>query len=341
MKRRHFILVCAAIILMMVWGFDIIAAIKYEKKITSKSLFSIFDISQIIYGTVTLIVTRIVFKKFYLQKRYISLALSILALIIFFVLLRYSLEEVLFPYFFGIRNYAFHLSFNYYFLDNIYYATIYITLGISVFFIDEYVHVQKRQSLLAEKNREAELAFLRSQINPHFLFNALNNIYSLSYKKSEKTSEAILKLSELMRYMLYEKKEMVPLEKEWEYLQYFIALQQLRWDYLINIRQKEEGRLKDWEIPAYLLIAFIENMIKHGDFSSNKEMIIELHVTPGKLLFRTKNEISYKQKDGTGGIGLENIKRRLNLIYPHTHFLEINTSGEQFTVNLEIVKRQL
>lgn len=120
--------------------------------------------------------------------------------------MRYGIEEMIYPAVIGYGNYQEGTSIQYYFLDNIYYAVIYVAIGFFLFIMDRLFTLQKQQVQLANKTREAELQFLRSQVNPHFLFNTLNNIYSLVYEKSNKAPDAVLRLSELLRYILYEKK---------------------------------------------------------------------------------------------------------------------------------------
>ncbi len=224
----------------------------------------------------------------------------------------------------------------YYFLDNVYYAIVYIFLGVSIYFADELAGSRRRQAALTVQNREAELAFLRSQINPHFLFNSLNNIYALSYKGSEKTTGAIMKLSELMRYMLYEKKQTVPLLTEWEYVQHFIALQQLRYDHPVLNYLSLEGNAENWEIPPYLLVTLCENAFKHGDFTREQPFVLKVKATPDVLYVYSENHIAQQQKDASGGIGLVNISRRLDLLYGNKQTVEIQKRDALFNLTLQI-----
>lgn len=321
---------------MMIWGLDIIALVKLNKTISTKFLFSPFQLSQLIYGTTTLLATKWLFEKVFRPGKYIWLIPGIAGLLIGFALLRFLLEQWLYPITIGYSNYPDRTTLLYYFLDNVYFAIVYIFLGVTIFFADEMIKSRKRQAALAEKNREAELAFLRSQINPHFLFNSLNNIYSLSYKGSEKTTDAIMKLSELMRYMLYEKKETVSLMTEWEYIHHFIVLQQLRYDYPLKTELSIEGATDHWEIPPYLLITLAENAFKHGDFSQNKPFVLKIKAGTDVLDCYSENAIALQQKDTTGGIGLENICRRLELLFEKKHFFEIKKDEKKFSLSLQI-----
>ncbi|RZL06035.1 MAG: histidine kinase, partial [Pedobacter sp.] len=265
------------------------------------------------------------------------LLLSLPILIILFIVFRFTIEEKVYYFLFGFRNYPSNVRLVYYALDNVYYAIIYIVLGTLVFLMDNQLRSQKKEASLKQERTNAELAFLRSQVSPHFLFNSLNNIYSLSYKKSDKAPDAILKLSELTRYMLYEKQELVPLEKEWEYIQNFISLQQLRYDTALALQLSLRGSIHSWNIAPYLLIPFVENAFKHGQvLDMDHPLTIELDCSENELLFKVANKIARQQKDKDGGIGLENVRRRLELLYPGLYEWNIQSTDEHFEILLKI-----
>ena len=153
---------------MMVWGLDMISIVKFHRDFSADRLLNAFHFSQLIYGTITLVFTLLVFRRLFRPRKYLWLVPGIAALLAGFILTRYLLEQWLYPLLLGYRNYPSRTTLAYYFLDNVYYAIIYIFIGAAVFFADELIRSRKRQAALTEKNREAELAFLRSQINPHF-----------------------------------------------------------------------------------------------------------------------------------------------------------------------------
>lgn len=196
---------------------------------------------------------------------------------------------------------------------------------------------------LREEQVKSEMSFLKSQVNPHFLFNVLNNIYTLSFIKSEKTPEVVLQLSDMLRYMLYDTStETVPLHKEVDYLKNFIELHLLKSD-TIQDNIEVNWEIKDPTLPiAPLLFApFIENAFKHSHIEdeANGWIKISLNVTSTKeITFEVHNSkpLTKLSKDTVGGIGLENVKKRLNLQYHHKHQLEIIDRNESFTVNLKI-----
>ena len=205
----------------------------------------------------------------------------------------------------------------------------------------DWYEAQKLKAELINRNQASELALLRSQVNPHFLFNTLNNIYSLVYKKSDDAPEAVMKLSSIMRYMLYDAiSDQVLLEKEIEYLNSFIELQKLRLRQQDFVEINIHGQAGDRTIAPMLLIAFVENAFKHASKNSTTPGIrINLHIEPDKILFFVANQIRKSPEsagDPTGGIGLHNIQRRLDLLYPGKHSLVITEDQDIFTVKLVI-----
>lgn len=209
-------------------------------------------------------------------------------------------------------------------------------VGATVKLVSEWYKNEKQTALIETQKINTELSFLKAQINPHFLFNSLNSIYSLANKKSDDTTEAIITLSELMRYMLYETdKEYVPLKKEIDYIKNYISLQNLRLKDSSGVRFNVHGNLEHY-IEPLLLISFIENAFKYGtDYSGKTSINIQISVENQQLVLNSNNYISNngKNKDNSG-IGLQNIKSRLNLLYPKTHSLKIDESEKLYSVEL-------
>lgn len=207
----------------------------------------------------------------------------------------------------------------------------------------------KRERIQKEKQAAqlaAELKFLRSQINPHFLFNTLTNLVSLARKKSDKLETALIQLSDLMRYMIYDTQDKkVTLQSEIDYLENYISLQQLRFDEDIHLDMQIDVASQVAEnlfIEPMLLIPFVENAFKHGTGVSEKsEISIHLAVVQNKLNFSVTNfaDVTARpvSKDSASGIGLANVKARLKLLYQHTHSLDIEEKGGWFSINLTLV----
>ncbi len=200
-------------------------------------------------------------------------------------------------------------------------------------------YIQSEQGKEMEKQKlMSELSFLKSQVNPHFLFNSLNGIYALAIKKSDKTPDAILQLSDLMRHMLYEsEKELVDLSKEVNYLKNYIALQKLRLADDAVIDFEVTGDIVGKQIEPMLFIPFIENAFKHGVDSEGADIRIHLEVKHNQLYFSMLNRISAAyQKDEVSGIGLSNVKKRLDLHYGSNYKLDYEEKSGIFSVNLQL-----
>jgi LytS/YehU family sensor histidine kinase len=223
-----------------------------------------------------------------------------------------------------------------YFMSAAFVSCLFIFLSAVLKFVTDWFLNDKIRSNLENEKLISELAFLKSQINPHFLFNSLNNIYSLAYQKSEKTPEAILKLSEIMRYMLYESNEdKVALADEIRYLRNYIELQKLRFKDNTYIKFEITGEVHTQKITPLVLISFVENAFKHG-LVTDKEIPISifLRIEPGKLFFSTINKKSNLNKDDTGGIGLQNVRRRLDLLYNNKYELHIQDKNDIYNCEL-------
>ena len=195
------------------------------------------------------------------------------------------------------------------------------------------------KSLKAEK-MEIELALLKSQINPHFFFNTLNNLYGLAVEKSDKAPEMILKLSDMMRYTIYEGKEKsVFLKDEISYLENFIELHKIRFQKKVDI--KFDKQVDDTiEIAPLLLIILLENAFKHGVESMTEDAYIHINLKTDakKLFFSVENNFDPQKESGTKGIGLENLKQRLELIYPkqYSYFESIVENVYRAHVEIEV-----
>jgi LytS/YehU family sensor histidine kinase len=198
----------------------------------------------------------------------------------------------------------------------------------------------QQNKLKAETHRtNTELNYLRKQTNPHFLFNSLNSIYSLAHKKSDLVPDAIVTLSELMRYMLYETdNKTVALEKEINYIQNYIELQKLRLNNIEDIVINVHGNTKNKFIEPLLLISFIENAFKYGtDYKGAAHVKIKIFILENNLDFWIENAIENYVKDPeNSGIGLANIQNRLDLLYPNAHELTIKQDNQYYRVHLNL-----
>ena len=197
---------------------------------------------------------------------------------------------------------------------------------------------QKRE--LENDKLNAELSMLKAQINPHFFFNVLNNICSLARSKSEETETYIIKLSQLMRYNLYEQKEdKVLLKKEVQFIEDYIDIQKMRLINTVEVTFNQSGEISDQLLEPMLLFPFIENAFKHGiSYDVPSKIIINLSVEQNELVFSVNNTI-HKSSDSINqgkGIGLQNVLKRLKLLYADKHEISINNNDNEFTVSLKL-----
>jgi two-component system, LytTR family, sensor kinase len=195
---------------------------------------------------------------------------------------------------------------------------------------------------LQKEKLQLELRSLKAQVHPHFLFNTLNNLYSLTLKNSAKAGEMVLKLSDIMRYVLYEANEdQVSMEKEITFIRNYIELQRIRYSDKHRISFNVEGKISDQKVAPLLFIDFVENAFKHGldkRFESGY-VCVEFILDGDHLQFRVKNSASQSDEPGTekqSGIGLQNVRRRLELIYSDRHNLAIKGTNEEFSVELKL-----
>lgn len=196
----------------------------------------------------------------------------------------------------------------------------------------------EREKKLVEEKLQSELKFLRSQTNPHFLFNTLNNLYHLARKNSSNTPDAILKLSGLMRFMLYEcTATTIPISKEIDLIRDYIELEKLRYDNRLTVDFKVDATIENQKIAPLLLMPFVENAFKHGASESTGNIWVYIYLTikNGVLEFSVKNSKDPDTQYSDEGIGLKNIKRQLDLIYPN-HILEIKNRENEFEIYLKI-----
>lgn len=286
------------------------------------------------YMTIYLLIPKLLFK-----KKYLVFIVTLLASIFLMVLLKFNLTYFLvstnvWPEGPSVTtnftlNYAIDMM-----IGELYVITFVTAIKITLDFLQEH----KRVTDLEKANLETELLFLKTQISPHFFFNTLNNIHSLAIEKSDKTSKIILKLSELMRYLLYEtRKKRQTLENEILCIQNYLDLEKVRHDNTLEVNMSISGDIKDKKIAPILLLAFIENAFKHG---VNKnigyvKINISLVIKENFLYFTVSNpmpsEVTQTNHIGhSGGIGLKNVSKRLALGYDENDY-ELTLKEEQLT----------
>ncbi len=261
--------------------------------------------------------------------------------LVFLLIIGYLLIQSLFDYYlFGYvlgpnRNVSLSAALIY----NFTHTSLYLLLTIALkFSIDWYEQKKVLQEAQVDK-LQAEVDYLRSQVNPHFLFNALNNLYALTIKKSDKAPDVVLKLSELMEYMLYESNEAyVPLEKEINYLNNYLELEKIRQENQADIRLKVTGAAGNCRIPPFLILPLVENAFKHGIYKAMPHAYLHIDIQIDKTLeVRIANSKPHLRQHGkSGGIGLLNLRKRLELLYPGKHVLQITEQADQYHAFLKL-----
>ena len=191
---------------------------------------------------------------------------------------------------------------------------------------------------MEEAKDKAELSLYKAQINPHFLFNSLNTLYGMIVSRSEKTEEAFVKFTDMLKYMYNNPtEEKIGLEKELEYIDNYIGFQELRHNGHTKVEWTCSVDNSSLQIPPMLLITFVENAFKYGSSSSRDCTIgINAEMQQGRFLFETRNRIMHSPKDGRHGIGIENCRSRLDLLYPGKYELEVSQPDDMFNVRLMI-----
>lgn len=288
----------------------------------------------LVYACASVFITYFLMPKFLYKKEYWPFFGMVILVLLLVIVIEELLEVVFYP---GTRRAAI--------VPGIYIAIFDVLPIIAILsgfkFAWDAIGKQRELEKLKTSIQESELQFLKSQINPHFLFNNLNNLYSYAIEFSPKTPAIILELSSVLRYMLYECKErFVPLSKEIEQLENFTQLNQLQIEERGKVNFKAINIATGYQIAPLILLVFIENAFKHSQSgqSSNISIDIEIKMEGNTLFFNCKNNFQpiSTSENLTKGIGLENVKKRLQLLYPKAHELKIKESSDQFEVDLKM-----
>jgi two-component system, LytTR family, sensor kinase len=299
------------------------------------TLLKVADLALMIYLANFLLVPHLLYK-----KRYFLFGLCYVVMIL---LSSYGKMQILGqiynnPGLFSITSANFKMRI----YDNIIPHFFLVTAGVAVKLVIDFIQTQQRLTEMAKEKAETELNFLKSQINPHFLFNSINSVYFLINKENEEARKALHKFSEMLRYQLYEcNGDKIPVEKEITFLKDYVDLQKLRTDEQYKIEFNCSPEVKGFSIEPILLIPFVENSFKHiSHFTDGRknEIRIDISKQNGEMSFNVSNTTEGGVMNGKeqGGIGLGNVKRRLELLYPGKHRLDIKNNSGSFEVNLKL-----
>lgn len=297
------------------------------------TLIKVLDLALMVYVTNYVLIPLLLYK-----KRYVVFVITFIAMVLTSSFTKmYIIGQVVNdPASFSLQE---NLKARIY--DNVIPHFFLVIAGAAIKFMFDQLRLQKKIANLAKEKAEAELNFLKSQINPHFLFNSLNSVYFLIDKNNPDARQALHKFSDMLRYQLYEANgERIPIEKEIDYLQDYVHLQQLRKDENYKVQFNCSPEVKNFSIEPLLLIPFVENAFKHISHKTDGTNFVKLDMSRNNGYFEFEVENSREKgvysTEQHGGIGMNNVKRRLELLYPGTHQLSIDDKANSFKINLKL-----
>jgi two-component system LytT family sensor kinase len=263
------------------------------------------------------------------------------AMFFLFPVIRWVVNQPLSDLLFGVTDYPKTISFGYIYHDNLVYSFVVMLLGLFLKFMDDWFIHERIRSSLEKQNLRLELDFLKSQVNPHFLFNTLNNIQSFIVQDDKpKSIELIGRLSDFMRFALYEcDEEYIDLDKEISMLKDYVELERVRCDDRVSISFVATGNFDDFQIPPLLLMPFVENAFKHGADNQLEQSWINIliRLQDNKLQLKVSNNfIVAANEEKPGGIGLQNVTKRLQHYFPGKNSLRAASKGNIFDADLSI-----
>jgi two-component system LytT family sensor kinase len=297
------------------------------------TLVKVVDLAIMVYVTNYILIPQLLYK-----KKYVLFGITFLVSVFGFSVLKMYVEGQIMnnPQLFNI-----FIRFKSRFYDNVIPHILLVSTGAAFKLLTDYARAQRRLGEISKERAEAELNFLKSQINPHFLFNSLNAIYFLIDKQNTTARQTLLRFSDLLRYQLYDcNSDTIEIEKEVAYLEDYIRLQQLRQDQQYEVNVQVQPDVKGFRITPLLLIPFVENAFKHISHHTDRRNFVQVNLARqnGSFMFTVENSKEAHQRITAppGGIGLTNVKRRLELLYPHKHELQIDNKDATFKVALNL-----
>ena len=297
------------------------------------TLLKVVDLALMVYVTNYVLIPHLLYKKRYVQFAVILILMILTSSVTKMYLIGQIAND---PHFF---NFSGNLKARIY--DNVIPHFFLVIAGAAFKLMFDQLRLQKEVAELAKEKAEAELNFLKSQINPHFLFNSLNSVYFLIDKNNPDARKALHKFSDMLRYQLYEANgEKIPIEKEINYIQDYVHLQQLRKDENYKVQFNCATDVKGFSIEPLLLIPFVENAFKHISHKNDGSNFVKLDLSRrnGYFEFAVENsqEKGIRSTEQHGGIGMQNVKRRLELLYPGTHELKVDDKENTFKIDLKL-----
>ena len=297
------------------------------------SLLKVSDLALMVYLTNYLLIPQLLYK-----KRYWIFGISFVTIIVASSIFKMYLLGQLMN---NPRAFDFSSNIKGRIYDNILPHILLVSTGAAFKLVNDQLRAQKQVLELVKEKSSAELNFLKSQINPHFVFNSLNAVYFLIQKENVAARQTLLQFSDLLRYQLYDCNEStVAIEKEMNFLRDFVRLQELRKDNHYDFQLKISDSMKGFSIAPLLLIPFVENAFKHLSHHTHRSNFVWIELkrqgNTMSLLVKNSKDDQQKKTEPAGGIGLANVKRRLELIYPGKHQLDIKETNSEYSVSLQL-----
>jgi len=296
------------------------------------TLIKVIDLAALVYITNYLLIPKLLYKKHYLLFAVILISLIVLSSLLKMNIIGRMTNNP------ALLNFSDNLKVRVY--DNVIPHFFLVLAGAAFKLMFDYTKMQTKMADLAKEKAEAELSFLKSQINPHFLFNSINAVYFLIDKENKEAREALHRFSDMLRYQLYEAGgDKIPIEKEIDFLNDYVSLQKLRKDDKYTVDFSSTPEVKGFSIEPLLLVSFVENAFKHISHRSNDTNYVKVKLSKanGTMDFMVENSKEDAiSTEKNGGIGLQNVKRRLELLYPGKYDLNIQNGTEVYTVHLKL-----
>lgn len=321
------------------WGCFLILLVSMDA--SNRSLlftFSIELVNVLFYAIVVYVNLIYLIPRYLSEKQFLQYCLLLLGTVLLITPIKMVTLYFLFSYFPDAQAQIVNQQY-------VFFVSAFIIAGGSTIFkiVSDWIKYQRDRKELQTQTMQSELRFLKSQINPHFLFNTLNNLYALTLKKSDKAPEIVIKLSEMMRYMLYECNEKkVLLSKEIHYIRNYLDLERLRQGKNVEITFDVQGNVNDQKIAPLMFIPFLENSFKHGLNNTISQGFVHINIDVKYqhihlFIENSKAEtLPLQTHRRSGGIGLVNVRRRLSILYPNQHELKISDSPKTYGVDLII-----
>jgi len=338
-KARYWLKITLSVLFLIPIGYVIVQAVQPDGNKDDVKVFVEYFVKNFMYVVVfhLSIMGAVYFNLKFLLVRYLNKS-QFLKYIIYIIALLFGT---------AILNYS---MFNY-FIDKLFPGLYYISyfkiweliVIVKIYLVTSilvFLFVQYFEMLIARRDAARnELSALKAQINPHFLFNNLNTIYSMASQQDERTPETVLKLSDFLRYILYDTSgETIPLQKEVEIIETYVSLQRERINpEMTSVEFEPKGDFSEARIAPLLLLPLVENCFKHGIGKSKGEIKIDIEFDDKHLRFRTVNTVALREtSNGNGGIGIANVEKRLTLIYPDRHSFEFQEGNGVFSLEMKI-----